>query len=249
MENDKQLALQSEESKQVQTGEANTGLQMQKLFELAAENPAGCEIIERLTKLQNEQEDRLCKREFDYHFAEMQKEFKPIKRSKSGDKGKYAPVDELVKKYGPTIAKHGFSFTWDEEPLEEKGIKIIIIISGYGYSKTNSKILPEYVPDKANGTGKPIMNSLQAEGTRSTYGYRYTFKAGFGITETDEDTDGEYIDSKKYEGYFKRMDAVAAEPDTLLAVCKTITDELEKKKDEVGVQIIRTYYVKLRSKK
>ena len=113
-------------------------------------------------------------------------------------------------------------------------------------SKVNTKILPEYIPDKGNQSGKAIMNPLQAEGTRSTYGYRYTFKAGFGITETDEDTDGEYLNNEKYRGYFDRMDAVKNNPETLLQCLKTCTAELEKKGDKVGVQMIRAYYVKLK---
>jgi len=158
------------------------------------------ETLKALIEMKNGEEDRKAKREFDLHFAEMQAEFTPIKRNKKSDKGMYAPVDELQKQYNPIITKHGFSYTWDELEKEGGALDIVLTISGYGHSKTNHKLLPEYIPDKGGQSGKPIMNVLQAEGTRTTYGQRYTFKNGFGITESDTDTDGgmSYEDGVEY---------------------------------------------------
>jgi hypothetical protein len=215
-----------------------------------AQNPDfPVEKLQALIEMKNREEDRQAKKDFEYHFAEMQKEFKPIKRSKRGDKGKYAPVDELVKIYGPIISRHGFSYCWDEEPMEGGSLKIVLTISGYGYSKTNSKILPKYEPDTAKSTGKPIMNSNQAEGTRTTYGCRYTFKAGFGITETDEDTDGEYLSSAQYEPYFKRMEKCKGDDEALLKCTTNCREELKELNDFVGMEILKAYYQKLKGAK
>ena len=161
-----------------------------RLIEIVLSKGGSIETLERVIALRNAEDERQSKRDFDINFALMQSKFKPIERSKKGDKGKYAPVDKLCKDYGPIITEHGFSFYWDEENLPDGSLKIILYISGYGHTKSNTKILPSYIPDTGSASGKPIMNVLQAEGTRTTYGQRYTFKNGFGITETDEDTDG-----------------------------------------------------------
>lgn len=187
----------------------------QALLRMAIDKDLDIDKLEKLIGMKNAEEDRKCKKDFDFHFSEMQKEFKPIFRSKKGDKGNYAPVDVLCDTYGPIIAKHGFSFYWDEEEIVDGALKIILYISGHGHTKRNTKTLPDYIPDKGLSSGKPIMNVLQAEGTRTTYGQRYTFKNGFGITETDEDTDGNlsFFDGVMY-----------AEQTKAIRECKTLKE-------------------------
>ena len=234
MSDQKELEIVQPKELQIQS---ETGL----LLKLAVDKDLDVEKFKALIDLQNQQEERHCKRDFATHFSEMQKEFTPIKRSKKGDKGNYSPVDELQKKYSDIISSHGFSYTWNEELLTDKSLKTTMTISGYGHEVSNSKVLPEYIPDKGSSSGKAIMNPLQAEGTRSTYNQRYTFKAGFGITETDEDTDGglTFNDGVQY-----------AEQANNINNCNTV-DELKKVwtetwtklgTDSIGKQILTTVY-------
>jgi len=178
------------------------------IVRLAVERNLDIDKLERLIDMRNREEERMAKRDFETHFAAMQSEFSPVKRTKKGDKSKYAPLDELVDQYGPIISRHGFSYSWSEPELENGRLRCMLTISGYGYSKQNYKDLPVYEPDKGAQSGKAIMNSLQAEGTRSTYGQRYTFKAGFGITETDEDTDGSFDDGVNYAEFIRQIKEV-----------------------------------------
>ena len=223
---------------------SETGLLLQMAMK---KSDLDVEKFKMLIDLKNQEEDRACKKDFDLHFSEMQKEFTPILRSKKGDKGMYAPVDVLVKQYGPIISNHGFSFSWDEVPIENKSLKVVLTISGYGHEKINSKILPEYIPDKGNQSGKSIMNSLQAEGTRSTYGYRYTFKAGFGLTETDEDTDGHlnFTDAVDYADQIVWLKSCNSLED-LLTVFKKIVEELKKNNDQIGKGVLTKIYTDLK---
>ena len=213
------------------------------LLQLAINKDLDADKLEKLIALSVQEKERQYKKDFDFHFAEMQKEFTPIVRSKKGDKGMYAPVDVLVKQYGPIISKYGFSFSWDEIQLDDKSLKTVLTISGYGHDKQNSKILPEYIPDKGNQSGKPIMNSLQAEGTRSTYGCRYTFKAGFGLTETDEDTDGQlfFNDAVEYAEQITWLKSANSKQD-LLDIFKRIVEELKKNNDTIGKGILTSIY-------
>ena len=73
--------------------------------------------------------------------------------------------------------------------------------------------LPAYVPTTGKESGESIMNAMQAEGVRLSYAYRYTFKAGFGITEEDEDTDATFDEGVKYADYLR-----------IVQECKTLDD-------------------------
>ena len=215
-----------------------------KLMQIALQGDASIEMLERLIDLKNSEEERGFKRDFDFHFAEMQREFKPVKRDKKGDKGKYAPLDSLQKRFGPVIATHGFSYRWSEESLPEGRLRVRLSVSGYGYTQENYKDLPAYVPDTGGSSGKPIMNILQAEGARSTYGQRYTFIAGFGLIIEDADDDGmSFDDGLNYGEYIKTMEA-ETHLDDLQATAKKIRAELRSKGDERGVKIITNVYLK-----
>lgn len=157
---------------------------------LKAVESGNVEALDRLLAMRAREEDRQARLEFERRFAEMQKEFAPVQRKKKGDKAKYVPLEVLQRTFNPIISKHGFSYRWDEESVGDGVLRSVLYISGYGHTVTTKKELPLYVPDKGGSSGKSIMNVLQAEGVRSTYGRRYTFVDGFGITIEDEDTDG-----------------------------------------------------------
>ena len=145
------------------------------------------EVLERFIALREKEENRQARLAFDLHFSEMQKEFTPAKRSKKAYDSWYAPVEELQKQFNPIITAHGFSYSWKEEAQPESVKRIYIMISGWGYTKEayfDCPILP----------GTKQMNPVQIEGARTTYGKRYTFLSGFGITTEDEDTDAMTFD-------------------------------------------------------
>jgi len=160
-----------------------------ELLTLAIDRNLDVEKLEALIRLRNAEEEREAKRRFESAFSAMQSKFTPVGRSKATDKYHYAPLDAIKKMADPIIAAHGFAYRWSEEDLPDGRLKISLTISGYDWSTTNSKTLPAYDPDKTS-SGKAIMNVLQAEGARQSYGMRYTFIAGFGITVEDEDDDG-----------------------------------------------------------
>lgn len=156
------------------------------LIELAITKGVDVDKLERLLTMKREEDARRAKREYDLHFAAMQAQFLPVSKSKEAKDGekllyKYAPLDQLQKSYGPIIAEHGFSYRWFEQALEGESKRVILRISGYGHAEENYFDLP-----KAKA---PLMNEIQAQGSMSTYGRRYTFIAGFGVI-IDDDDDG-----------------------------------------------------------
>jgi hypothetical protein len=171
--------------------EKSSGTEM--LLKLAVDKDLDVDKLKALIQLKNDEEVRQAKKDFDFHFTEMQKEFEPIEKTEEGYGYKYAPLPMLIKKYGPIIAKHGFSYRWRETKLENGDKRVTIIISGWGYTDDHT----DFDIPKIEGTER--QNSIQVAGTMSTYGQRYTFKAGFGIVEIGEDTDGvTYDDGVEY---------------------------------------------------
>lgn len=166
------------------------------LLKLAIDKDLDIDKFRALIQLKNDEENRKAKREFDSHFMEMQKEFEPIEKTEKGYDYDYAPLSALIKKYGPIISKHGFSFKWRESALESGNKRVTIIISGWGHSDDSTYF---DVP-KIEGTKR--QNVIQVAGTMSTYGERYTFKAGFGIVEIGADKDGQltYDEGMQYIG-------------------------------------------------
>ena len=231
-----QMELEVVEEAAIQPMEAPTD-PSDRLIWLAIQGNADVDKLEKLIELKNREEERANKKEFDLHFAEMQAEFAPVARSKQGDKSKYAPIEALQKQYGTSISKHHFSYRWSEESLPDGGLRVILTISGYGHSESNHKDLPVYEPDKGSSSGKPIMNAMQAEGVRSTYGRRYTFKDGFGISEEDEDTDGSFDDGVTYAEYIRKLNE-ETDPSKMVAIGREMYRELKKEGDYKGAEII-----------
>lgn len=150
------------------------------------------ELLERFMAAREREEARQAKLDFNRHFAEMQSDFTSARRTKEGYGYKYAPLDVIQKAYGPIIAKHGFSYRWNEVAIEG-GKRCIMTISGYGHSEENSFDIPA-MEAPVNRDGKKTSNPVQIAGGMSTYGRRYTFVAGFGVIIEDEDPDADIPD-------------------------------------------------------
>lgn len=170
---DQQMALMEGEEKS----------EMGALLKMAISKDIDIDKLKELIALKNAEQDRQCKQDFDLHFSAMQKCFKPIKKIKKGYGYYYAPLEHLQEECGQIIADHGFSYRWKEDALREGGKRIILIISGWGHTDDST----HFDIPKLEGTSQ--QNAAQVLGSMSTYGKRYTFMSGFGITVEDEDDD------------------------------------------------------------
>jgi len=204
------------------------------LVAMAIDRNLDTEKLQALIQMRNAQEERENKRAFDEAFVRMKADFSPVERVKQGDKAKYAPIEAMQIQFDPIIHRHGFVYWWDEAAQENGGILITLTISGHGHAKTNSKYLPPYEPQKGSSSGKTIMNELQAEGVRSSYGRRYTFIAGFGVTVRDEDPDGEYV---KMERLLPHLDAIRT-AESMDALKSAFASAYESHKDSMARKMI-----------
>jgi hypothetical protein len=157
--------------------------QTDMLIQLAADKDFPVEKLEKLIDLKNREEERLAKKEFDFHFAQMQAEIPVFSKSKQGYKYKYTPIEVYMKELKPILARHLFSCSWYQETMGTNRPKIWNVISGYGYDKKCSIELN--IVEVSDMT-----NEIQDTGSAKSYGRRYTLKDNLGLVEENEDDDG-----------------------------------------------------------
>jgi hypothetical protein len=161
-----------------------------QLLQMAVDKNLDVDKLERLIEMKNKEEDRAAKKDFDFHFGEMQSQFPTVlKTKKAKDREgsllyKFCPLENITKVLGPIIKDHGFSFWFSSEMVEgkENEMRIFCHISGWGHEKVNHIDFPVIPLTKAT-------NKIQERGAAETYGQRYAFKAGFGFVIAGEDDD------------------------------------------------------------
>jgi hypothetical protein len=203
------------------------------------------EVLERYIALRKSEEERQARIAFEEHFAKLRADLRPVIKQKENTflRSKYAPLEVLQDACDPTIAKHGFFYTWREEAIEG-GKRIWMDISGYGHTRSNYFDTPDLEPLKSN-EGKAVTNILQARGIQSTYGQRYTFKAGFGIVIAGEDMDGNRLDEGSIELDLKEfIRSGKLLPDAI----KIIEKELNKPEGERNIDTLRNYWKRAKAK-
>jgi hypothetical protein len=162
------------------------------MIQLAIDKNLDLEKFERLIDLKNKEEERLAKKEFDYHFALMQKDYLPATKTKSvkSESGvllyKYCPLENILEIYQPILSRHNFSYRWSQSVDEKNGMIITCIVAGWGY-EINSSVPVNILP------GNKFSNGNQQIGSSISYGKRYSFCDALGIIIKDEDTDNNTV--------------------------------------------------------
>ena len=214
-----------------------------RLIMMAVQGAVDVTVLEKLIALKNAEEERAAKKEFDRQFALMQAKLPTIKKAKpvKDNDGKllyyYAPLEDIQTKCDPVIAKHRFGYRWKETALD-KGKRITIVISGHGHSEETTFDVPE-------GQTNKVANQVQAQGSMTTFGHRYTYVAGFGITVEGQDDDGSFSfdDGVTYSKYFKAMDA-ETDVKALYEIEVGFIKDLREQRDYEGAEKIKKYYAK-----
>lgn len=164
-----------------------------RLIELAIERGADVDKLERLIDLRNREIARQSKAIYEERFAEMQRSFGKIVRTREAknESGRtmyaFAPLEDVVAVVGPTIADHGFRYRFEEERIEGTDEKRVwCLVTGHGHEERTFIDVP--IPPASKMT-----NAIQQRGSASSYGKRYAFLAAFGLTINDEDDDARSI--------------------------------------------------------
>ena len=149
----------------------------------------------------------------------------------------YAPLDDIQSQCDDVIGKYRFSYRWKETALD-KGKRITMVISGHGHSEETTFDVPE-------GQTNKVANTVQAAGSMTTFGHRYTYVAGFGVTIEGQDDDGgfSFDEGVKYAQYFNQMDEYT-DPKDLYEAMVLYVKQLRDARDYKGAEVIKKYYTR-----
>ena len=203
------------------------------LIKIAVSSGAPMDTLERLISMKNAEEDRNCKKEFDLHFSEMQKDYIPATKgsdvyNKAGTAilYKFCNLESILKVYAPIIARHGFSFKWKEE-MKTDSIKVIsCFLSGYGHEEKSSVEIPI-------NAATSFTNSIQQRGVSTSYGKRYSFINLLGVIIADEDNDAVSVTFEDGVQYAREIERIRGciTGDDLKNTMKEIWEEFSNNKE------------------
>jgi hypothetical protein len=180
------------------------------MIERAATNPdVDIDKMERLLAMQERVLTRNAAAAYDAALAVMQPEL-PVIDERGGIKDKggnvqstYARWEDINDAIKPILAKHGFalSFRVSSGP---QGVSVRGILAGHGHREETEITLP------ADGSGSK--NAVQAVGSSTSYGQRYTAKLLLNLTSRGADDDGKRAGSPTItEDQVAELDALLIE--------------------------------------
>lgn len=160
-----------------------------RLLELAVQQGADLDKLERLMDLKQRHDADVARAAYNVAFAAFKAEGVKIMRNRKVTdgplKGKsYAELHAVVNAITPALSKHGLSMSWRLTKDEKDWIEVTCTLKHEGgHFDTVSMGGP---PD--TGGAK---NAIQARASTVSYLERYTGKAITGLSEQDDDDDGQ----------------------------------------------------------
>ncbi len=158
------------------------------LIAQAIDKSVPVETMEKLLAMRTQLKQEVAKEQYNKDLSDFQCECPVIGKNKDvmvdGKKRySYAPLDEIVQQTKELLHKHGFSYTFNSEFLDNAQIITCTARHIGGWSETAKFRSPIDV--------KAFMTEVQKQGSAMTFAKRYSFCQVFGIMTGDEDDDGQ----------------------------------------------------------
>jgi hypothetical protein len=170
-------------------------------------------LMEKLIAMKYADEDREAKKRFEEAFGRMQKALPAVKKNKlnGGTNSYYAELEELQRVWDPVLFEYGFTYSWREELAVEGQVKRTWFdLSQFGHTKSNFFDAPKIEPNRSQ-------NLIHVSGVQSSYGYRYSYRAGVGGRVEGEDPDGTLELDEELKKTLADIEAAANVEDLLAA--------------------------------
>jgi len=186
-------AVQKVEPTANQVAEYSSGILA--VIERAARDPnVDIDKMERLILMQERVQSREAQTAYYADLAKMQPNL-PIIDERGGIKGRdgqvqstYALWEDVNEAIRPTLAEHGFSLSFRVSRAEGEIVVTGILAHHFGHREETTLALP------TDTSGSK--NAVQAVGSSTSYGKRYTAFALLNLTTTGEDDDGNKAGAK-----------------------------------------------------
>lgn len=184
------------------------------VIERLASNPdVNVDKLEKIIDLQTRILDREAEQAFNQAFAAMQADIPVVverglaDRGSNGGRYSYARFEDVMETIRPVLHRHGFGVSHKTEHLDGKVRVVGYLTHSAGHSRTS-----EFVAKADSGGGK---NEVQALGSSTAYGRRYTTYDLLGLATRAQDDDGratsEVPSPDGFDAWIADLEAVADE--------------------------------------
>lgn len=170
--------------------ERESGGNIMQIIAEAARNPnVDVDKLERLLAMSERVGEREAKAAYFAAMSEMQDELPSIvERGEikigSGAAQKYALWEDINKAIKPVLKKHGFALSFRTGMSDTK----ITVTGVLSHAQGHSEETTIHLPSDTSGS----KNAVQAVGSSTSYGKRYTASALLNLTSGGEDDDGRF---------------------------------------------------------
>ena len=167
-------------------------LDPQALIQQAISNGAGVDTLERLFALAVEVRATQARELWYRAMAEFQRTCPPIKKTREGQYGMYAPLDEILSTIQPVMGPLGLSLSWRTRIENNTVIANARVSHEAGHLEESGELAMPIPPaGQRNQAGEEKgANAMQRVGIARTYACRYSVLTIIGKTGED-DTDGD----------------------------------------------------------
>lgn len=145
--------------------------------------------LEKILNLQFKWEERSAEQSFNRAMTTFQKECpiinktKKVKDRNGNERMAYAPLDEIVHKVKPLLAKFGFGYSFSDKFISDSLHDMTIEVSHIDGHRMRFSYLYNPIDDGGN------MNTQQRRKSSLSYAKRAAFENAFGIITQGEDDD------------------------------------------------------------
>lgn len=154
-----------------------------QIIERAARDPnVDIDKMQRLMEMHDKVQATRAKTAYAAAFSEMQPELPEIEENGKGNNGSYALWEDINDKIKPVLSAHGFGISF-RCGRDGTNVTVTAVLSHReGHSEETMMLLP------LDTSGNK--NAVQAVGSSTSYGKRYTAAALLNLTSRGEDDDG-----------------------------------------------------------
>lgn len=198
------------------------------LLQMALQNNASMDTIERLVALQSQMMARDSEMAFNAALNRCQTNMVRVHADATNPqtKSKYATYAALDRAIRPIYTSEGFAISFDTADAGESSLLVIAILShAAGHSRTYQIPMPN---DGKGAKGGDVMTRTHAQGAAVSYGRRYLLCSIFNIAVGEDDRDGNKppcVQQMPEEAFQKHLKAIreATTNDTLKAAYQAAT--------------------------
>ncbi len=154
------------------------------LLQIAIDQGADLDRLEKLMDLQTRWEDNEARKAFTLAMTAFRSTCPPIKKDKKGHNSNYASLAHSLSVIKDHLSKHGLSHSWKTAQSDNGLISVTCCVTHeLGYQECTT------LSASADTTGSK--NAIQAMGSTISYLERYTLYAILGLASSELDDDGD----------------------------------------------------------